>query len=218
MQTVYHHTSTLRTNLIWMSGVIDVEGQCGDVVHPQIGKIMTDATRRRALKDFAPVAWFTTRVDVPRCLMRGEIQLEDKTTGAVRRVHLSDDEANTLALRRVCLGFPLASISAVPWVEHPGYRTVEGAELNETGRDAGDNPDDWYVSESPVDVALLSEAWVAKSILRPKMQRQDWYVADIKAMVAGCRATPGAYIPPAWLTPDQAGRLASRLGVAVAPL
>ena len=25
--TVYHHTSTLRTNLIWMSGVIEVEGK-----------------------------------------------------------------------------------------------------------------------------------------------------------------------------------------------
>ena len=25
--TVYHHTSTVRTNLIWMSGVIEVEGK-----------------------------------------------------------------------------------------------------------------------------------------------------------------------------------------------
>lgn len=24
---VYHHTSTLRTNLLWMSGVIELEGQ-----------------------------------------------------------------------------------------------------------------------------------------------------------------------------------------------
>ena len=33
--TVYHHTSTLRTNLIWMSGVIEVEGKSKGVFHPQ---------------------------------------------------------------------------------------------------------------------------------------------------------------------------------------
>lgn len=30
----YHHTSTLRTNLIWMAGVIEVEGRSGPVIHP----------------------------------------------------------------------------------------------------------------------------------------------------------------------------------------
>jgi hypothetical protein len=54
--TVYHHTSTLRTNLIWMSGVIEVEGKSKGVLHPQIGEIRTDAKVRRALKDFLPVA------------------------------------------------------------------------------------------------------------------------------------------------------------------
>jgi hypothetical protein len=29
-RVVYHHTSTLRTNLLWMSGVIEVEGRGRD--------------------------------------------------------------------------------------------------------------------------------------------------------------------------------------------
>jgi len=78
--TVYHHTSTLRTNLIWMSGVIEVEGKSKGVFHPQLGEIRTDAKVRRALKDFPPVAWFTTRIDVPRVLIGSEIVIVDQGT------------------------------------------------------------------------------------------------------------------------------------------
>ena len=44
---VYHHTSTLRTNLIWMSGVIDLEGLSPPVLHPHTGEIGNDALARR---------------------------------------------------------------------------------------------------------------------------------------------------------------------------
>ena len=79
--TVYHHTSTLRTNLIWMSGVIEVEGKSKGVFHPQLGEIRTDAKVRRALKDFPPVAWFTTRIAVPRVLTSSEIVFVERVTG-----------------------------------------------------------------------------------------------------------------------------------------
>jgi hypothetical protein len=35
---------------------------------------------RRALKDFPPVAWFTTRIDVPRVLIGSEIVIVDQGT------------------------------------------------------------------------------------------------------------------------------------------
>jgi len=59
---VYHHTSTLRTNLLWMSGVIEVEGSGREPLHPQLGIIKTDVLRRRAMQDFPPVAWLTSEV------------------------------------------------------------------------------------------------------------------------------------------------------------
>jgi hypothetical protein len=64
---VYHHTSTLRTNLLWMSGVIEVEGSGRQPLHPQLGTIKTDVLRRRALNDFRAVAWFTSEIAVPNC-------------------------------------------------------------------------------------------------------------------------------------------------------
>lgn len=54
--TVFHHTSTLRTNLIWMSGVIDIEGRSPPVVHPRLGVLQGNPFGRRAFKDFPPVA------------------------------------------------------------------------------------------------------------------------------------------------------------------
>src|SRR5712664_3230068 len=68
--TVYHHTSTLRTNLIWMSGAIELEGRSPPVYHPRLGEIRTDALARRSMKDFAPLAWFTTQTSIPQCLVK----------------------------------------------------------------------------------------------------------------------------------------------------
>jgi hypothetical protein len=78
---VYHHTSTLRTNLIWMSGVIDLEGLSRPVLHPQMGEIRNDALARRELKDFTRLAWFTTQMTVPEALVQTRIQFIDKNTG-----------------------------------------------------------------------------------------------------------------------------------------
>lgn len=41
---IYHHTSSLRANLIWVSGVIELEGQSKGALHPIIGEIITDVS------------------------------------------------------------------------------------------------------------------------------------------------------------------------------
>ncbi len=214
--TVYHHTSTLRTNLLWMSGVVQVEGKSEGAFHPQLGEIRTDALARRGLEDFPPVAWFTRRIDVPNCLLRGAFLVEDKDTGQRREISRSQDLSNAVALNRVALGFPVADIPVVPWPEHPGYGTGEGRELNGTAREAGDEPDDWFVSEVSVDLMKVSEFWHSPSMLQPRLKRVDRHVADIHRMVTMCRETPGAYIPPSWLKTGQAMELARSLGVPVA--
>jgi hypothetical protein len=214
--TVYHHTSTLRTNLLWMSGVVQVEGKSEGAFHPQLGEIKTDALARRGLEDFPPVAWFTRQIDVPNCLLKASIVIEDKDTGERREFSRAQDLSNAMALNRVALGFPLADIPVVPWPEHPGYGTGEGRELNETAREAGDDPDDWYVSEVPVDLMKVSEFWHSPSMLRPKLRRVERYVPDIHRMVKMCRETQGAYIPPSWLKPEDATKLARSLGLPIA--
>jgi len=213
--TVYHHTSTLRTNLIWMSGVIEVEGKGGTVIHPKLGEIGCDATMRRPMKEFPPLAWFTKRISVPRCLTEVGFYGKDKVTGARIELQVGAGAANALALNRMALGFRIADIPVIPWPEHRGYQTGEGRDLNDSAREYGDDPDEWYVSEVPVDVAAISEAWGSKTIMRPKLQRMSSYVDDIKRMVEMCRATPGVFIPPAWVKPADVARMANAAGVGV---
>jgi hypothetical protein len=210
---VYHHTSTLRTNLIWMAGVIEIEGKSGPVIHPQLGELRLDANLRRAMRDFPPLAWFTTRIEVPNCLLHSSLMLLDKSSGATREVARDPRLSNAIALNRVALGFPVAAISVVPWRDHSGYVTDEGKALNETAREAGDNPDEWYVSEAPVDVLAATEIWSSQSIMRPKLKRLDAYLPHVRRMVEMCRSRPGTFIPPTWLKIDQQRELARRLGV-----
>lgn len=210
---VYHHTSTLRTNLIWMSGVIEVEGKTEDVIHPQLGKIMTNVLSRREMKDFPPVAWFTTQLTIPRCLIVDRFQLAHEDTGEIiGEVMLTETEANMLALQRVALGFPIANIDVIPWPEHVGFDTDEGRRLNKSAIDAGDDPADWYVSDRPVDVLKATGVWTSNSIATPKLERRDWYLKDVKKMVSLCRDNPRAYIPPSYLTQKQAESLAKVMG------
>jgi hypothetical protein len=211
---VYHHTSTLRTNLIWMSGVIELEGLSPPVLHPHMGEIRNDALARRKLKDFPRLAWFTTQISVPEVLVQASIQFIDKTTGLAKTIDLDKDLGNALALHRVAIGFPAADISVIPWPEHAGYNTDEGRELNETAIAAGDDPRDWYVSEQPVDVLKSTEVWTSASMLKPRLQRRDAYLKDMHNMVRMCRAQK-VYIPPSWLTPEQARLLASKSPVPV---
>lgn len=211
----YHHTSTLRTNLIWMSGVIEVEGQGQMPIHPQLGPITTSPFLRRNLKDFPALAWFTTRRDVPRCLLNTRFILSNVDTGE----HIVDQEigsqiSNALALNRVALGFQIFEVPLVHWPKHAGYRTPEGRALNLSATDAGDNLDDWYVSETPVDLMKISEFWRATKISDTTLQRWDAYIADIRRMVTLCRSG-GVYIPPSWITGKQAAALSKSIAVPV---
>jgi len=215
VSTVYHHTSTLRTNLIWMSGVVQVEGKSDGAFHPQLGEIKTDALARRDLKEFPPVAWFTTRVETPRCLIDSRFFFISKKTGEKMEIEVDVKMAHAIALNRVALGFPIADVPVVPWPEYRGYVTREGQELNESAREAGDDPDHWYISEDPIDVLKMSELWLSPRMLKPKLKRFDDQLPHIKRMVSLCREKKGVYIPPTWLTPEQGNELARQLGVPI---
>jgi hypothetical protein len=211
--TVYHHTSTLRSNLIWMSGVIELEGRSPPVYHPRLGEIRTDALARRSMKDFAPLVWFTTQTSVPQCLVKTSILFIDKVTRKAKQMDVDSDMGNAMALHRIAIGFRVGDVSVVPWIDHLGYRTAEGAVLNETAIEAGDDPRHWYVSEQPVDVLKSSEVWSSRSIMNPKLERWDWYLKDIHNMVRMCRERKDTFIAPAWLTTDEAKMLAVAMGV-----
>lgn len=215
--TVYHHTSTLRTNLIWMNGVIDVEGRSGTglrglVFHPQLGEIKTDANLRRSFNDFPRLAWFTSRIAIPQVLIKGRFLLQKKDTGGIIDLGVMPElMSHGMTLNRMALGFPVADVPIIRWQDHPGYSTGEGQELNESAHEAGDDPRDWWVSEVPVDVMAANEVWIASSITNPKLVRNPTYLQHVKQMVAMCREREDAYIPPSWLTMDEAKQVAGAL-------
>lgn len=216
-KVVYHHTSLLWTNQIWMSGVIDVEGKPRRALHPVLGEVAAAPSLRRGFEDFPPLAWFTTRIEVPRCLVRYTLVVVDRQTGERREHDVGGEVSHGLALNRVALGFPVVGRGFVKWSEHPGYRTAEGRELNATARAVGDDPDDWYVSEQPVDVLTLCEFWFAASLLEPKLERACSQLAEIHKMVTLCRTRKGVVIPPSWLTRSEGEQLARQWGLPVAP-
>ncbi|MCL6741801.1 hypothetical protein LZ518_11750 [Sphingomonas sp. RB56-2] len=215
-QIIHHHTSTLRTNQLWMSGQVLPEGKMPPAFHPQLGQIHTDAFFRRPMKDFPPVVWLTEEIDVPKCLISTRVRFTSKDTGKeVAGLDINEGVANAVALNRVSFGFVAADIGAIRWLDHPGYSTGEGQELNETAREAGDDPDRSWVSEAPIDLMSMVELRVSWSISKPKLLREDAYLRKAKELIQTCRDNPGAYVPPTWLTPDQARALAARLGVPV---
>jgi hypothetical protein len=208
---VYHHTSTLRTHLIWMSGVIEVEGKSPAVIHPHLGEIRTDALARRALKDFPPLAWFTTQTAIPKCLRQNSLFFIDSATGKRHEESVGKEMSDILSLNRLAIGFPVLN-KMMPWPDHPGYETAEGRDLNDSAREAGDDPRHWYVSEDAIDVLQSVEIWSSRSILDPKLERLDWYLKDVHNMVRNCRRQR-AYIMPTWLTADEAKALARKVGL-----
>lgn len=212
VDTVYHHTSTLRTNLIWMSGVIELEGRSEGAFHPVLGEVKVNALSRRALNDFPPLAWFTKQSSRPKCLA-GQIQFVDKVTGEVRQILDDEVASKALTLDPIALGFRLAGSTIVPWRDHSGYTTDEGAELNRTAIEWGDNPDDWYVSEQPIDLMTVVELWRWVRGPTPRLVKADAEtLLALKKMIHNVRTTPGAYVPPSWLTLDQARALAHAMG------
>jgi hypothetical protein len=125
----------------------------------------------------------------------------------------STEITNAIALHRFAFGFRIADLGVTPWPDHPGYHTEEGQGLNESAREVGDDPDDWYVSEKPIDLLLMAEIWLSKSKYKPKLERNAGYLADVRHMVTLYRTTPGVYIPPSWLTEEQGQALARSCGV-----
>lgn len=215
---VYHHTSILRTNLIWMDGYLRVEGDTQPVLHPQLGEIENGAAFfRRDFRDFPPVVWFSKYTSVPRCLLDMKLVFRSNTTGeVVAEMDVGAAETIAIHLDRLALGFDATEIGAIPWPSHPGYQTPEGAELNATAIDVGDNPEDWFVSENPVDVLLTKEVWGSARKGESKLVHLREYVADVHKMVRLVRETPGrVYIPPTWLSVEQAEALAASLGIRV---
>jgi len=213
---IYHHTSTLRTNQLWMSGQVLPEGKMPPAFHPQLGKIETDAFFRRAMKDFPPLVWLTEDVAVPQCLVLTRLSFTKMGTGEeMAGLDVNEALSNAITLNRVSLGFRPNNIGAIRWPDHHGYGTDEGQELNDTARDVGDDPDRWWVCEVPLDLMQMVEIRVSRSMSQPKLERQDAYLAKIRELIQRCRDNPGAYVPPTWLTPDQARALGARLGVPV---
>lgn len=204
IKTVYHHTSILRTNLIWMSGVIEVEGRSPGVIHPLLGRIQTEVSARRSCTDFPPLAWFTSDIRIPGCLLSTKIMFQPKGGGVLRDTtklfgHDQRMMANGMALNRVALGFPIEGSTITRWKDHPGYSTAEGKDLNDTAREQGDDPNRWYVSEVPVDVLAATEIWTSRNLFRPKLEKHPAYLQEVRKMVEQCRQQPGVYIPPTWI-------------------
>ena len=213
---IYHHTSTLRTNLIWMAGSVLVEGQGRTPLHPVLGEVQSDPRYRRAMSDFPAVAWFTTDINVPQCLIQHSIFLKDPKTGNVVEKWLNKDEAAAISLERVALGFRIADIKATPWPSYPGYDTPEGAVLNDTARDVGDDPNKWYVTEHSVDLDHMTEVWLPKKRYDLKLIQSDKYLGEVRKLIAMCKSRSDAYVPPSWLTEKEARQLAQALNVPVA--
>jgi hypothetical protein len=92
-----------------------------------------------------------------------------------------------MSLNRVASGFPLADIGVTPWPEYRGY-------------------------ETPVDVMKFRSS---RSVFEPKLVRSERYIADIKRMVTMCQEKEGVYIPPTWLSREQATELGRRMGLRV---
>jgi hypothetical protein len=213
---VYHHTSSLRTNLMWMSGVIELEGRGKPATHPHLeGPIIQCATVRRAMRDFPAVAWFTSEIAIPNCLREGQFAFITKTGEVVRYEHGVDPRkfADATALQRAAIGFRLADCpTIVPWPSYYGYTTDEGRELNETARDVGDDPDRWFVSEQPVDLLRSVVVYISPTIFEPKLVRQDWYVKHVHNMVRMCREQ-NVYIAPSWMKEETVRDAAAHLGL-----
>jgi hypothetical protein len=180
-------------------GAIEIEGQQEAPLHPQLGIIYTGLRFRRPCKDFAPVAWFTTEISVPKCLVQSSLFLKKEDSSETLEIPMSKVLSNGIALHRIALGFPASEIPVKPWPHYYGYATPEGQALNETARASGDEPDHWYVSEERVGLRHMSEIRIAKSMQDLKMKRNDEYLCQIKKLLAALK-DERVCVPPAWLS------------------
>jgi hypothetical protein len=233
---VYHHSSVVAQNLMWMQGELLPGGpEPVEVPHPRIAhfRIGGAEAERRACKDFPPLVWFTSRIKIPACLRKltklviyakdqsvfesEEFQRDLAILDEEYRKLSTEDLTNAYRWNRTALGFPLTSIPAVRWCDYPGYGTPEGKDLNETAIEAGDNPRDWYVSETPIDIMQMTEFWASRSVWNPQLEKLKDYVRDVKVLVEMSRAAQECgkklFIPPSWMNQDDAVKMVCDDGV-----
>ncbi len=168
------------------------------------------------MEDFPPVAWFTTQASRPNCLQKSTLFFVNDSGEVLAELDSSDELAKAIELNHIALGFRIEDIPVVHWPSHPGFKTDEGKALNESAIELGDDPSDWYVSESAVDLMKVSDVLVQKNKAKKKMERWPEYINDIKRIVQLCRSKKGVFIPPTWLSQDQAKYLANRLNLPIA--
>lgn len=90
---------------MWMSGFIEVEGAGKPAIHPKLGIITQNAKLRRSMNDFPPLAWFTSRIDIPRCILNAELRITDDNGDEVAKPNLPNGWQNLVSLNRMALGF-----------------------------------------------------------------------------------------------------------------
>ena len=124
--------------------------------------------------------------------------------------------AKAIELNHIALGFRIEDIPVVHWPSHPGFKTDEGKALNESAIELGDDPSDWYVSESAVDLMKVSDVLVQKNKAKKKMERWPEYINRHQENGAALPFEEEVFIPPTWLSQDQAKYLANRLNLPIA--
>ena len=211
---VYHHASTLREHLIILDGKIMPEGSCGSCIHPAFGEVQSDQqirTLRRTMSDFPGLVWFTSHLEIPQVLQVEPTFINPKT-GEPVPVDVSLPRW-ALGLHRIALGFDRAEIGLVPWPEYCGYFTPEGRYLNDVAISAGDDPDDWWISETPIDLGKLKTYHWSSRLENPILLRDDDRKARILLGYRQVRAVAEAGLPamffPTYMKDD---RFMSALG------
>jgi hypothetical protein len=175
---IYHHTSTLRTNLIWMSGKIEIESDCGFVPHPQLGKIGTDASLGRGMVDFPPVAGLTTKATVPHCLQQTQLSIGDE------KIDLPPEYANAITLNLAGVVVDASAVSSADMSAAPGAKAVP-ADASARGGDGAAVAGPAAALDGEVVVALASAAGGAGAASSGAELRRGSGAVDVSA-TRGC--------------------------------
>ncbi len=190
---VYHHTNILFSHLIWNSGVIDIESEHDQMVaHPILESFgLGGVTHRRMAKDFPRLAWFTSNKSIPRCLENVSLLNTD----------ISVEHGTAIKLNRIAIEFALATApEIVPWKAYYGYDTPEGQKLNRDAIAEGDDPDEWYISETPVSAFKMTKILIAPNWIKPVLNG-EMDVEAVKFNIRNARSL-GAELPPDWKMPS----------------
>ena len=160
---VRHYTSHLWTSHIWTDGVIKVEGERPAPLHPdlELGDFH-DARHARPMRDFGPVVWLTTEPGIP---MTCRILTMPVQQGRLPGRHIvGPPYSDAVSMTRISLGFKASDIGAIRWSDHAGYETPEGHEITQRALSLGDDPAQWWVCDTDVEVDRIVECRQAVSI------------------------------------------------------